>query len=274
MLDKRIYSRQELIDIYKTDRLDAIKKKITREGYIYKDCGRGKSYTMEILSLPDNSKQFKEYCIKEMGFAPQTNFIILKYFLYNVITNDDFITLQYNEMAEILKEQMKDILEKEKISVTAQTISKYFKQLQENDWIWLDGVFEFTYYVYDTSINHNRYIDKKEYDKAKKMADSLLPLIENKKDEQSVLLVGETKQIVEIYCNKNTALIEDLEETLETIDNQDVKSILAYRIARLYYVKKDFDNVKKYIELAIKYSNNAKTISDLNKILKDYTLLD
>ena len=118
------------------------------------------------------------------------------------------------------------------------------------------------------------YIDKKEYDKAKKMADSLLPLIENKKDEQSVLLVGETKQIVEIYCNKNTALIEDLEETLETIDNQDVKSILAYRIARLYYVKKDFDNVKKYIELAIKYSNNAKTISDLNKILKDYTLLD
>ena len=118
------------------------------------------------------------------------------------------------------------------------------------------------------------YIDKKEYDKAKKMADSLLPLIENKKDEQSVLLVGETKQIVEIYCNKNTALIEDLEETLETIDNQDVKSILAYRIARLYYVKKDFDNVKKYIELAIKYSNNAKTISDLNKILKDYTLLE
>ena len=163
MLDKRIYSRQELIDIYKTDRLDAIKKKISREGYSYKDCGRGKSYTMEILSLPDNSRQFKEYCIKEMGFVPQTNFIILKYFLYNVITNDEFITLQYNEMAEILKEQMKDILEKEKISVTAQTISKYFKQLQENDWICLDGVFEFTYYVYDTSINHNRYIDKKEY---------------------------------------------------------------------------------------------------------------
>ena len=163
MLDKRTYSRQELIDIYKTDRLDAIKKKITREGYSYKDCGRGKSYTMEILSLPDNSKQFEEYCIREMGFAPQTNFIILKYFLYNVITNDDFIKLQYNEMVEILKEQMKAIIEKNKnISITAQTISKYFKQLQENDWIFLDS-FEYVYYVYDTNINHNRYIDKKEY---------------------------------------------------------------------------------------------------------------
>ena len=118
------------------------------------------------------------------------------------------------------------------------------------------------------------YIDKKEYDKAKKMAENLLPLVENKKDEQSELLAGETRQIVEIYCNKNTDLIEDLEETLDTIDNDNVKSILAYRIARLYYVKNDFDNVKKYIELAIKYSSNDNTIDDLNKILKDYTLLD
>lgn len=118
------------------------------------------------------------------------------------------------------------------------------------------------------------YIDKKEYDKAKKMAENLLPLVENKKDEQSELLAGETRQIVEIYCNKNTDLIEDLEETLDTIDNNDVKSILAYRIARLYYVKKDFDNVKKYIELAIKYSNNGNTINDLKKILKDYSLLN
>ena len=106
------------------------------------------------------------------------------------------------------------------------------------------------------------------------MAENLLPLVENKKDEQSELLAGETRQIVEIYCNKNTDLIEDLEETLDTIDNDNVKSILAYRIARLYYVKNDFDNVKKYIELAIKYSSNDNTIDDLNKILKDYSLLD
>ena len=33
MLEKRIYTRQELIEIYKTQRLDAIKNKVKREGY-------------------------------------------------------------------------------------------------------------------------------------------------------------------------------------------------------------------------------------------------
>ena len=47
MLELKQYTRQELISIYKTDRLDAIKKKVTREGYKYTNLGRGKDYVMQ-----------------------------------------------------------------------------------------------------------------------------------------------------------------------------------------------------------------------------------
>ena len=48
MLELKEYTREELIAIYKTTRLDAIKNKVTREGYKYTSCGRGKDYKMVI----------------------------------------------------------------------------------------------------------------------------------------------------------------------------------------------------------------------------------
>ena len=53
MLEIRNYSRQELIELYKTERLDYIKKKIKKEGYAFNDCGRGKNYIMKITALPE-----------------------------------------------------------------------------------------------------------------------------------------------------------------------------------------------------------------------------
>ena len=60
MLEKRIYTRQELIKIYKTQRLDAIKNKVKREGYSYIDSGRGASYTMQIVEIPKGQEEFRE----------------------------------------------------------------------------------------------------------------------------------------------------------------------------------------------------------------------
>lgn len=153
MLEKRIYSRQELIKLYKTERLDAIKKKITREGYSYINSGRGASYTMQIIDIPEE-QAFKEYCIKELGFAPQTDFKILKYFLYNFIYDSNFINLQYNEMEEVMKKQG--------ISVCKETISSYYKHLKSIGWI-DTSQYEYIYYVYDIVQQHNRYISKELY---------------------------------------------------------------------------------------------------------------
>lgn len=152
MLEKRIYSRQELTDLYKT-RLDAIKKKITREGYSYVESGRGANYTMQITGIPEG-QAFKEYCIKELGFAPQTDFNILKYFLYNFIYDTDFMNMQYSEMKEIMNKQGIDVCEK--------TISSYYKHLKSIGWVDVSQ-FEYVYYVYDTVQQHNRYISKDEF---------------------------------------------------------------------------------------------------------------
>ena len=120
MLEKRIYTRQELIEIYKTQRLDAIKNKVKREGYSYIDSGRGASYTMQIVEIP-KGQAFKEYCINVLKFAPQTDFNILRCYLHNFIYNDGFITLQYNEMKEVLNKQGIDVCE--------MTIASYYEHL-------------------------------------------------------------------------------------------------------------------------------------------------
>lgn len=153
MLEKRIYSRQELIKLYKTDRLDAIKKKVTREGYSYVNSGRGASYTMQITDIP-KEQAFKEYCIKELGFAPQTDFNILKYFLHNFIYDNDFMKLQYNEM--------KEILNKQGINVCKETIASYYEHLKSIGWAYTSEC-EYIYYVYDTEQQRNRYISKEEF---------------------------------------------------------------------------------------------------------------
>ena len=102
MLELKQYTRQELISIYKTDRLDAIKKKVTREGYKYTNLGRGKDYVMQIDELPKDKDSFKEYCINILGLAPQTNFDKFRSFIYYVLTDDTFINLQYAEMSRFL----------------------------------------------------------------------------------------------------------------------------------------------------------------------------
>lgn len=153
MLEKRIYTRQELIEIYKTQRLDAIKNKVKREGYSYIDSGRGASYTMQIVDIP-KGQAFKEYCINVLKFAPQTDFNILRCYLHNFIYNDGFITLQYNEMKEVLNKQGIDVCEK--------TIASYYEHLKGIGWAYKTP-FEYIYYVYDTEQQHNRYISQEEF---------------------------------------------------------------------------------------------------------------
>ena len=153
MLEKRVYSRSDLIELFKTERLDAIKKKISRSGYVYREAGRGSSYTLEIIDLPF-ANQFKNYCIEELGFSPQTDFNKLKYFLFYFLENEEFMTLQYNEMASVLLDHG--------ISITPQTISNYFQHLESIGWIYSDRQ-DYVYYLYDQEQQQNKYISKEEY---------------------------------------------------------------------------------------------------------------
>ena len=153
MLEKRKYTRQELIDLFKTSRLDAIKNKIRRAGYLFTESGRGESYTLEITELPE-ADQFKQYCIEVLGFDPRSDFQKLKTFLFFFLENEDFMTLQYNEMEQIIQEHGG--------SVSAATISKYFKQLSAIGWADQEP-FEYVYFLYDGSSGKTKYITREEY---------------------------------------------------------------------------------------------------------------
>ena len=71
MLDIRTYTREELITIFKTNRLDSIKAKLKRQGYEFETSGRAETATVTITKQP---LRFRRFCIDELGFAPQTDF--------------------------------------------------------------------------------------------------------------------------------------------------------------------------------------------------------
>lgn len=153
-LEKRVYSRAELVDLFKTDRLDAIKAKIERAGYTYRSSGRGKSYTMEIQDLPMEDP-FKKFCIETLGYDQRTEFPKLKVFLYYFLADDEFMTLQNNEMSKLIEDQTG-------IHISSDTISNYYDRLKARGWA--DHFYgEYVYYIYDNNEKKNRYISREEY---------------------------------------------------------------------------------------------------------------
>lgn len=156
MLDTRTYTRAELVEIFKTNRLDSIKDKLTRNGYEYVSSGRAERVTLTVTKKPS---PFRDYCIKELGFAPQTHFHKLQPFLYRFAFGEDFRQLPMTEMAR----QMKD-----EISICDDTINSYIQQLIANDIVYRDES-NFNYYVISTDRNGNKTtkrIDKETYSKA------------------------------------------------------------------------------------------------------------
>ena len=121
MLETRCYTRNELIELFKTERLDSIKGKLNRQGYKYTTDGRGKTFTLTITELP---YRFRNFCIEELHFAPQTDFKRLKKFLHQFVFDEEFRRLPFVTMQECMIGTME---------ITNQTISKWVKHFhQEN----------------------------------------------------------------------------------------------------------------------------------------------
>lgn len=153
MLELRDYSRKELIELFGTDRLDAIKAKVKRQGYTYENVGRGKDYFMRIQARPQDTL-LKCYCIEQLGFDANTDFEKLRHYLQNVLCNEGFVSLQIDEMREEL--------EKQGVSISPKTIGKYQQKIKELGWA-TQSYHDYVYFVFDKNQQHNRYITKDEY---------------------------------------------------------------------------------------------------------------
>lgn len=156
MLDIKTYSRQELIDLFKTERIDSIKNKLQRQGYKFTTSGRGKELTLTITEQP--LLPFRIFAIEELGFSPQTDFDRLEIFLYRFYLDDNFRKLPSSGMVEELK--------KDGVTVTYQTIERWIDRLLKKGWIIRSNI-EFSYYA----VNHHsdkliRFIERKTYSAA------------------------------------------------------------------------------------------------------------
>ena len=151
MLERRTYTRQELIELFKTERLDSIKGKLNRQGYKYTTSGRGKTFTLTITEQP---LRFRNFCIEELHFAPQTDFKRLKKFLYRFMFDDDFRKLPYVTMREYMVGTME---------ITNQTLSRWVKHLYDEN-IVADG--EMIYYAIDKKNGIYKRTTKEEHGEA------------------------------------------------------------------------------------------------------------
>ena len=130
MLYTKTYTREELEQLFATSRMDAIKRKLSSDGYIYTTSGRGKDFT---LTITECTKPFKVFCKEELGFPPQTDFDKLKDFLKRLFEDERFSKLPFSAMED-------------EIGVSSQTVSKWIKHLVQQNIIILSNA-EFDYYI-------------------------------------------------------------------------------------------------------------------------------
>lgn len=122
MLELKSYKYDELINIFKTDRLDKIKQRIKNDGYeISRIEGRGKNIVITISKLPSGKDLFKVFCRDVLKYPANKDYNKLYLFLRKVIMDDDFKNLQYKQMHQVLLS--------EGINISLETISDYFKRL-------------------------------------------------------------------------------------------------------------------------------------------------
>lgn len=152
MLLFRTYTRKELEHIFSTNRLDAIKRSLDRNGYIYMTNGRGKELTVVIT---DCTKPFTVFCKEELHYPPQTDFSKLKHFLKLLFFDEKFARMSYVEMEE-------------HCGIAAATMSKWVRHLANENLIMLDMV-DFIYYSSRVTEDYKRIteeITKEEYNAA------------------------------------------------------------------------------------------------------------
>lgn len=152
MLDLREYTRQELIELFHTERLDSIKAKLKRQGYSYTTNGRGKTFTLTITEQP---LRFRNFCMEQLHFAPQTDFKRLKRFLYQFMFDEEFRQLPNVGMKEAIPHDT---------YVSEQTISRWITQLYKENII---GYGDYIYYaIVRNNEEYCREITKEEYTEA------------------------------------------------------------------------------------------------------------
>jgi len=159
MLECRKYEYQELKEYLGCSSPQGIIRKLTKYEVDFTHTGRGQAseYQIEAIHNP-----FKVFAVFDMGISPQTDFRKFAYYLYQLMNDDAFAGMGMEMMEEYLRETA--------CPVSRQTISKYLRHLERNEFVCLD-VCEYVYYrVYKRfGVQTHDIVSKEEYSNAWKV---------------------------------------------------------------------------------------------------------
>lgn len=152
MLEKRVYTKAEMVELLGTKSRQGIKRKLDGYAVDYSINGRGERIEFEIKEIKD---PFKIFCILNLGMPAQTNFDKLCTFLYHFFCDEEFKNLP-DEVKE-------SILKTKKNGASRQTIAKYLNRFDTQNWI-TKSPDDFVYYF--AYKGERRLTEKEEYCKA------------------------------------------------------------------------------------------------------------
>lgn len=183
MLEERVYDEKELGKILKTQGQKNIKEKLKRYDIDFSVSTSDNSHVFEIHKIND---KFKVFCILNLGFSANTDFSMLKHFIYYFYNNDEFRILSQNLMCQILEKDLGK-------APCRQTIGKWLAQL-ENQGLYFKDISEYKYFsVYKGNF---REIPREEYCEAWKAYFDYLKDCPDKEDSNSYYAFKEMFAII------------------------------------------------------------------------------
>ena len=183
MLEERVYDEKELEKILKTQGQKNIKEKLKRYDIDFSVSRSDNSHIFEIHKIND---KFKAFCILDLDFSANTDFSMLKHFIYYFYNNDEFRILSQNLMCQILEKDLGK-------APCRQTIGKWLAQLEKQD-LYFKDISEYKYFsVYNGNF---REIPREEYCKAWKAYFDYLEGCPDKEDSNSYYAFKEMFAII------------------------------------------------------------------------------
>ncbi len=135
-----------------------VERKLDAYGYGYSSTGGGKQRIYTITSLPDAQARLKAYCVFALGFAPQTNFVKLRDFIFYLAFDEDFSGKP--------DEMMEEYLRLEGYGMSSKTIGNYRRKLAELELFAPMGDFVYYRVKKHYGVQEHEIITAEEYNKA------------------------------------------------------------------------------------------------------------
>ena len=152
MLEERKYTIAEMEKITGTQSRQGIRRKLQNYDITFEESGRGSSVVFDVKNIKD---KFRVFCIIDLNFPSQTDFIKLKYFMYYFFCDETF--------AQIPDEAKEAKLREDGRNISRQTVSNYIERLNRSNLI-SKNTDEYVYYF--AKGGDRRTATKEEYSKA------------------------------------------------------------------------------------------------------------